>query len=125
MLGALGLFAFERAILDVGRALPAASTVTKKVVLQISNVTGATSPTQQRLLLLSNATSAPRNAIRDGMRTPEDEVKLLKQDIEEIFQRGGDTTFRMNAASERRRLRSVSERAGKERFQKARRRHPH
>jgi hypothetical protein len=75
LLASLGLFAFERAMQDVGRALPARSSSTwnpKKQFL-LSNVTQAQQQQQQK------------DSIRQEMSTPSDEFQSVGRALKDIF----------------------------------------
>ena len=91
---ALGLFAWERAVRDVARALPATASV-------------VTPPKPKTPLSLSNSSSfqetAPKTAssLRDNFSRPEDEIKDVSRAIWGILQ--GDET-----AKDQRGLRSVA-----------------
>jgi hypothetical protein len=88
LLGALGLFAFERAMQDVSRALPAAAKATKKTVLLSTNSTPAsrmsiTKPTT------TISTADEKDNIFDEMKLPMDEIKSVSADIRDILKTGG------------------------------------
>lgn len=97
---ALGLFAWERAVRDVSRALPAtASVVTPpkpKVPLSLSNTSSYQEP--EKVV----ETTPKKSSLRDDFSRPEDEIKDVSRAIWGILQ--GDQT----AASSQRGLRSVA-----------------
>jgi hypothetical protein len=104
----LGIFAFERAIQDVKRALPAS------VIKQVAPK-----------LLLDTTTSFNQTSqdIRNQMTTPRDEIQAVTQEIRLIIQSGGDRTLRKTGGllpSNARGLQSAaSSKQGKDRFLKA------
>jgi hypothetical protein len=106
LLGALGVFAFERAMQDVSRALPAAAKATKKTVLLLTNSTSA-----------STTKTTATTTTFDDMKLPMDEIKSISYDIREILKTGGAA-----GPASRRGLKTAA-RAGsknsKERFAKA------
>lgn len=108
LVASLGIFAFERAIQDVKRALPAS--VVKQVAPKF---------------LLDTTTSANQTTldIRNQMTTPRDEIQAVTQEIRLIIQSGGDRTLRKTSGllpSNARGLQSaVSSKQGKDRFLKA------
>jgi hypothetical protein len=114
LLASLGIFAFERAMEDVKRALPAASAAAQRVapkVLRLSATSSASNVTSD------NATTTTKDSIRQGMSTPSDEFQSVSQDIKDIFQSGGDRNAR---STNRRGLRTVTtSKTGKDRFKKA------
>ena len=133
LLGTLGLFAFERALKDVGRALPAAASVVAKTpaLRQLGASSSFNNNTDEE------ATTSER--IRQDMSTPADEWKQISRDLREILESGGDvrpmsSTTRLPSQSSYdatsttstttmgtgRGLRSTaSSKRGKDRFQKA------
>ena len=80
LLGALGLFAFERAMKDVSRALPATATKSARKVFQLGNTTSYKPPR-----------SDDEDFLQD-MKTPADEFKSVSEDIKQIFKSGGSVT---------------------------------
>ncbi len=113
LVASLGFFAFERALQDVKRALPAS--VAKQVTTTF---------------LLDTTTLANQNQnqtsmdIRNQMTTPQDEIKAVTQEIRWIIQSGGDRTLRSTGGgllpSNARGLQSaVTSKQGKDRFLKA------
>ena len=121
LLASLGIFAFDRALQDVQRALPA---VARVVQYQVSKtpLLGSTSSFQ-------NVTKAATrvDSIRDDMKTPLDELKSIQQDLKDIFSAADTKTTSTGTDYSRRRqgtkttLRSAapSNKFSRERFQKA------
>jgi hypothetical protein len=94
LLGALGLFAFERAMQDVGRALPAAAKATKKTVLRLTNSSTNTASASRMTTSTTTTTTAAdsttsKKEIVDDMRLPMDEFKSVSNDIRDILKTGG------------------------------------
>ena len=112
LLGALGLFAFERAMQDVSRALPAAAKATKKTVLLLTNNTSAS-----RMSITKPTTTDEQDNLFDEMKLPIDEIKSVSADIRDIFKTGGTA-----GSASRRGLKtaaSAGSKNSKERFAKA------
>lgn len=78
LLASLGIFAFERAMQDVARALPASSSAgVKKKVFMLSNTT--------------KAQEMSSKSIRQDMSTPFDEIRSVGREIKDIFNTVGPT----------------------------------
>jgi len=72
VLAALGLFAWDRAVRDVGRALPAAGTSAKRIFL-LTNTSAYEEP------------QAPKPSIEEEMNRPADEIKSVSRAIFDIL----------------------------------------
>jgi len=105
LVAGLGFFAFERALQDVKRALPATTTFVNKVA-------------PKRFLLDSTSSAKDQQQdIRSQMLTPQDEIKSVTQEIKSIIQSGGGQ--RSCGSSQRGLQSTASSRQGKDRFLKA------
>ena len=91
---ALGLFAWERAVKDVARALPAAGTVTKRTILQLTNQSSYEEAPPQSL---------SKESLRQDLNRPADEIKDVSRAIWGILQ--GETP---QAAANARGLRTAA-----------------
>jgi hypothetical protein len=113
LVASLGIFAFDRALQDVKRALPAASSAAQKVApkLLLDTTTSANEDQDQ------NASSAD---IRNRMTTPQDEIQSVAQEIKLIIQSGGERRGQGSTGGDARGLQSAAtSRRGKDRFLKA------
>ncbi|GAX28734.1 hypothetical protein FisN_25Lh213 [Fistulifera solaris] len=72
-LAALGFFAWERAVRDVGRALPQAGELSKKTVFLLTNSSSAGDDT------------ATQRGIKDRMLRPQDEIQSVSREIRGIL----------------------------------------
>ena len=72
-LAALGFFAWERAVRDVGRALPQAGEISKKSVFMITNSSSAVDDV------------ATQQNIKDRMLRPQDEIQSVSREIRGIL----------------------------------------
>lgn len=86
LVASLGFFAFERALQDVKRALPAASAAAQKVAPKflLDTTTSANSNNNP------DPKSSSSTDIRNRMTTPQDEIKSVTQEIKLIIQSGGE-----------------------------------
>jgi hypothetical protein len=115
LLGALGLFAFERAMQDASRALPAAAEATKKTMLLLTNST-STSASRMSITTTTSTTDKKDNVF-DDMKLPMDEIKSVSSDIRAILKTGGSA-----GPASRRGLKTAAlagSKNSKERFAKA------
>jgi hypothetical protein len=125
LLGALGLFAFERAMLDVNRALPAAAQFTKKNILPKLGDSTSYSTNSSFMVMMpfqpSQQDQDSTESILRDMTTSQDEIKSVSEGIRAILQSGGQSSSAGSFAS-RRGLRSTvpaGMASSKERFAKA------
>ncbi len=72
-LAALGFFAWERAVRDVGRALPQAGELSKKTVFLLTNSSSAVDD------------AATQRGIKDRMLRPQDEIQSVSREIRGIL----------------------------------------
>lgn len=104
LIAGLGIFAFERALNDVKRALPATASVVDKVA-------------PKKFLLDSSSSFNDQEDIRRQMATPQDEIKAVTQALKLIIQSGGES--RSGGTSRRGLQSTASSKQGKDRFLKA------
>ena len=103
LVAGLGFFAFERAIRDVKRALPATASVVDKVT--------------PKFLLDATSSANNKQDIRSQMATPQDEIKSVTQEIKLIIQSGGEK--RSGGSAPQGLQSTASSKQGKDRFLKA------
>ena len=103
LVAGLGFFAFERAIRDVKRALPATASVVDKVT--------------PKFLLDATSSANDQQDIRSRMATPQDEIKSVTQEIKLIIQSGGEK--RSGGSAPQGLQSTASSKQGKDRFLKA------
>ena len=99
LLGALGLFAFERAMKDVSRALPATASTAAKKVLRLGNTTSYQPPQSKQ-----GGDGGMDQELLQDMTTPMDEIKSVSEDLKQIFKSGGSVA----GATSRRGLKSTA-----------------
>lgn len=117
LVASLGIFAFERALTDVSRALPAAGSVVKKVApkLQLPETSSSASMNQNREDTMSQN-------IRSQMTTPADEFQSVANELRTILTSGGERRSGDQGgivASSRGLKSTASSKMGKNRFLKA------
>lgn len=82
LIASLGIFALDRALQDVSRALPAAASFTKKQnIFQLSDKSSF-----QQQKIEGNA-SEKKVDLRKEFSTPQDEIKSVSAEIKQIFER--------------------------------------
>jgi hypothetical protein len=82
LFAALGIFAFERAMKDVSRALPAGAAAKAKEVFRLSNTTSFQEGS-------GGSRSSQDNELFSDMLKPIDEFKSIQEDLQQIFASGG------------------------------------
>lgn len=119
LLGSLGLFAFERAMQDVSRALPAsvAEKVVPKTLMQLSSTSSFNKN--------ETKTMSQAGRIRQDMATPLDEIKSVGEELKSIFNsdpndKNNPKETTVGGGKGSRGLRSTAtSKSGKQRFEKA------
>lgn len=95
LVASLGIFAFERALKDVSRALPAASSVMKSTparkIFQLNEVSSYQEPPQPQEARESSTTKEALKELssadlRREFATPQDEFRAVSKEIQQIFQ---------------------------------------
>eukprot|EP00529_Nitzschia_sp_RCC80_P011260 CAMPEP_0113484866 /NCGR_PEP_ID=MMETSP0014_2-20120614/24188_1 /TAXON_ID=2857 /ORGANISM="Nitzschia sp." /LENGTH=626 /DNA_ID=CAMNT_0000378493 /DNA_START=23 /DNA_END=1901 /DNA_ORIENTATION=+ /assembly_acc=CAM_ASM_000159 len=102
LVASLGIFAFERALKDVERALPAASSAvpTARKIFQLTDTSSYEEPPPAKVAQEQQDPKELSSAdLRKEFATPQDEIRSISKEIQEIFQKADQESANKQKAS--------------------------